>query len=104
MFKQKNYYQKVGEDMKKYILFGYWNYYPGGGLNDLLLNFDNMTEFNEEGVASDCDAYQILNMENGNYKSISIPYNMFEDVEYDKEEEARAEHVASFVRSFLEEE
>jgi hypothetical protein len=109
MLKQKNYYQKAGEDMKKYILFGFWNYYPAGGLNDIITTFNDMEELNNkkiEDVPIDCDQYQILNLENGNQKSIRIPYGQFDDLDlnWDQEEEMRRENLASFIRSFFEEE
>ncbi len=36
--------------MKKYILFAYLNYYPSGGLSDIVGDFDTLEEAKEEIV------------------------------------------------------
>lgn len=44
--------------MKKYILFKFDTYYPGGGMNDLSGSFDTIEK--AKASAIDCDVFQIV--------------------------------------------
>ena len=61
--------------MKRYILFGFDNYYPGGGLNDIVESFDSISEiqpyiddvirtvYNNGYRSPGYDQYQIFDLE-----------------------------------------
>jgi hypothetical protein len=54
--------------MKRYWLFGYDTYYPGGGLSDVVLKFNVIEEVQkfadeDEFYFRESDWYQILDME-----------------------------------------
>lgn len=48
--------------MKRYLLFGFMAYYPGGGMQDLQFDFDTSDEF-EASFKSKFDHYHIFDRE-----------------------------------------
>lgn len=48
--------------MKRYILFGFDDYYPLGGMNDLAFDFDTKEEFKKSFDGTD-DRYNIYDSE-----------------------------------------
>ncbi len=47
--------------MKKYMLFTYDRFYPGGGMNDFKGLFKTIREAKEAGIKSMADYYQVYN-------------------------------------------
>ncbi len=71
---------------RRYLLFAFWDYYPLGGLNDLVGGFDSMgnileyanerytnDDYNE--LVHDYDHYHVLDTE----QNIKIQLTMFKD-------------------------
>lgn len=50
--------------MKRYMLFGFDTYYPGGGLHDFKLDFESKEEFFEKFTSDIWDYYQVLDTKN----------------------------------------
>lgn len=52
--------------MKRYLLFGYDNYYPSGGQHDVVDSFDSLDELKEfiKDSIYKLDYYDILDMDN----------------------------------------
>lgn len=51
--------------MKRYILFAFYEYYPGGGLNDFMFDFENEIEFSEKfDTENRRDYYNVLDTRN----------------------------------------
>ena len=45
---------------KKYIVFGFDNYYPSGGLSDIVRSHDSIEEARAETKNGDYDSYEIV--------------------------------------------
>ena len=58
---------KKGNRMKRFLLFGYDDYYPTGGMDDFVNSFDSLEECVEE-MSRDLvvDRYHVLDLENPN--------------------------------------
>ena len=57
--------------MKRYLMFGFDTYYPGGGMNDFLFDFDNVDEMKEKIKEYNdkhwkCENYNALDTKTGN--------------------------------------
>lgn len=70
--------------MKRYLVFGHDVYYPCGGINDLIGSFETEEEINEyftekmnnkEKYFSECDYYQVLDIQTGNDWRYKLPNN-----------------------------
>lgn len=48
--------------MKRYLLFGFYQYYPYGGLNDIIANFNDINELNLNELYCNYDYYQLLDL------------------------------------------
>ena len=46
--------------MKRYMLFGFDTYYPAGGMNDFLYDFDTIEEFKKYFITGRCDSYNVF--------------------------------------------
>ena len=46
--------------MKRYILFGYDNYYPTGGFNDVIGSYDTKEEYRDKMEESKYENYQVF--------------------------------------------
>jgi hypothetical protein len=51
--------------LKKYLVFAYDNYYPGGGWNDLLFSYDNFDEAKEALKVNLLDNHEIVDSTTG---------------------------------------
>lgn len=50
--------------MKRYMLFGFDTYYPGGGFNDFKLDFESQEEFFEKFTSDIWEYYQVFDTKN----------------------------------------
>lgn len=59
---------------KRFLIFGYDRYYPSGGLEDVINEFDTVEEVKEmfilnnkeiKHIERDCDFYEILDLQEG---------------------------------------
>lgn len=50
--------------MCRYLLFGFDDYYPSGGMNDLICKFNFIEEFELLDYGCDCDHYQLVDTSN----------------------------------------
>ncbi|AJA41480.1 hypothetical protein AXJ14_gp161 [Geobacillus virus E3] len=66
----------------KYLLFGFYHYYPSGGMEDLILKFNNIEELKEQFKYDGEDVYQLVNTDNFSYIEIDVD-KLFDD-KYDK--------------------
>lgn len=48
---------------KRFLLFGYDSYYPGGGEADVLDSFDSLAEAKTRMEKKDRDYYEVLDLE-----------------------------------------
>jgi hypothetical protein len=46
--------------MKKYIVFGFFGYYPSGGMDDLRGDFDSLAEVREFMALGEYDYYHVV--------------------------------------------
>ena len=54
--------------MKRFLLFGFDNYYPMGGMNDFVGDFDSREEARADAnINGGRDFYQILDTESGQF-------------------------------------
>lgn len=69
--------------MSKYLLFGFYDYYPSGGMNDLITEFDSYEEISDIIMKDENDyAYERENYQAVNTKDFS--YNEFKvETDYD---------------------
>lgn len=53
--------------MKRFLLFGFDEYYPSGGLHDLIDSTDSLEfcELTVQGQEYKCEYYQVLDIETG---------------------------------------
>ncbi len=56
-------------EKKRYVLFGHVDYYPSGGMNDVLISFNTKEELLEKSNDFTCQAYDVLDTETFNYSS-----------------------------------
>lgn len=50
-------------EKKRFILFGFLNYYPCGGMDDALISFDTIEDLEEMSEGFSSDYYNILDTE-----------------------------------------
>lgn len=50
--------------MKRYLLFGFYEYYPKGGLNDIEASFNDINELDLNELYCDYSYYQLLDLKN----------------------------------------
>lgn len=67
--------------MKRYILFGFDQYYPGGGVNDILQVFDGEDELEYEEKRKYYDYYQVMDREHVTVGVGDTPKKAFELLE-----------------------
>lgn len=48
------------EAMKRFVVFAYDTYYPGGGMSDLFGSFDTIEEASEAGRSCDFDHFEVV--------------------------------------------
>lgn len=48
--------------VKRYVLFGFYNYYPGGGANDMCCSFDDPDDIELGAEHLNADVYQVLDL------------------------------------------
>lgn len=51
--------------MKRYLLFCFDSYYPGGGWNDFVDSFDSVYEANKRGASDTQENFQIVDSTTG---------------------------------------
>lgn len=51
--------------MKRYLVFAFDYYYPGGGWNDFVSAHDTVEEAQKAGKDKNLDCYQIVDIETG---------------------------------------
>jgi hypothetical protein len=59
--------------MYRYLLFGYDNYYPSGGMNDFIKGFNNYDEFIKDYIHDNYDNYQLVK---NNEKFLQINFSI----------------------------
>lgn len=68
-------------DKKRYILFGFYTYYPCGGMDDAIMSFDTLEELIENSSYCWYDYYNILDTESFTQGRGTSPSNAFKDLE-----------------------
>jgi hypothetical protein len=70
--------------MKRYLLFGYFGFYPEGAMNDFIDEFDSIKELadflKEEIEEVDYDFYQFVDIENKIF--ITIDCNLYDEEKF----------------------
>lgn len=71
---------------KRYIIFGYADYYPSGGMDDALTSFSSKEELLElvaedEDIMFDCDFYDVFDTETFWSGSGDTPIKAFKNLE-----------------------
>lgn len=68
--------------MKRYLVFGFDQYYPAGGMNDFIEAFDKEEEIDEYFIQkrkekgnhfSSCDHYHVLDIHTGHQWNYCLP-------------------------------
>lgn len=67
-------------EKRRYILFGYYGYYPSGGMKDALFSFNTESELIEEASHYEYDYYNIFDTETFNIMSGQKPILIFRDL------------------------
>ena len=58
--------------MKRYLLFGFYEYYPKGGLNDIEASFNDINELDLNELYCDYSYYQLLDLKNRQYVNFDM--------------------------------
>lgn len=78
--------------MKRYLLFGFYRYYPNGGLDDIIADFNDINELNLDELYYNYDYYQLLDLKTqkrSHLQMSTIEYEIEEKEIYDYYEEEK---------------
>jgi hypothetical protein len=78
--------------MKRYLLFGFYRYYPDGGLDDIIADFNDINELNLDELYYNYDHYQLLDLKTQKQSHLqmsTIEHEIEEKEIYDYDEEEK---------------
>lgn len=55
--------EDVPQPYKRFLVFGFDSYYPGGGQSDVVGTFDSLDEARARTKRNDCDHFDILDLQ-----------------------------------------
>lgn len=89
--------------MKRYLLFGFYEYYPKGGLNDIEASFNDINELDLNELYCDYSYYQLLDLKNRQYVNfdMKIVENEIEEKEifgFDEEEKYKKDAIIKWLK------
>jgi hypothetical protein len=93
--------------MKRYLLLGFYRYYPTGGLNDIKASFNDFNELDLDDLYCDYDYYQLLDLKTRQqaYLQMATIEHEIEEKEiydYDEEEKYKKNAIINWLKKNIE--